>query len=204
MAILAPSLRRLRDDYINVRWPDRDRSSDGWIGDSSHRASGSPEQGGSDHNPNARDTVDAIDVDRNGVSAALVIASALRSPAVHYVIFNRRIMDADNQHRPRAYRGINPHTGHIHISLRQSRIAELWKGAWKFILKPLSTVMLQKGNKGETVKDLQALLIGYGANIAIDGDFGDHTHAAVIGFQKAHDLLADGIVGAKTRAKLRP
>lgn len=56
---------------------------------------------------------------------------------------------------------------------------------------------LKRGSKGDDVKTLQELL-----NIAVDGDFGAKTEAAVIAFQKAHGLYADGIVGAKTWAAL--
>ena len=56
---------------------------------------------------------------------------------------------------------------------------------------------LKKGCKGDEVKTLQKLL-----GVAVDGDFGPKTEAAVIAFQKAHGLDADGIVGPKTWAAL--
>lgn len=204
MALLAPALRRLRDENINIRWPNRDRSTDGWIGDSSHQASGSPENGGSDHNPNVRGYVDAIDVDKDGIHVPTVIAAAIRSSAVHYVIWNRRIFSAKDGFAPRAYTGRSPHTDHIHISIQQLRTAELWTGTWRLILKGMSAVTLKKGSKGDNVKDLQALLNGWGYSLRVDGDFGDGTLAAVKSFQASHGLLADGIVGSKTKAKLRP
>jgi cell wall-associated NlpC family hydrolase len=56
------------------------------------------------------------------------------------------------------------------------------------------------GSTGDTVKTLQKLLNAMGARpkLAIDGDFGPLTLSAVIAFQKAHSLVADGIVGPKT------
>jgi murein L,D-transpeptidase YcbB/YkuD len=49
-----------------------------------------------------------------------------------------------------------------------------------------------------TVRSLQYLLVQHGAKIPVSGVFGVRTKAAVIKFQKAHHLTADGVVGAKT------
>lgn len=66
--------------------------------------------------------------------------------------------------------------------------------------------VLQKGSKGEQVKTLQRILhaMGYGLGTKnpIDGDFGSKTDTAVRTYQKLHGLTVDGIVGAKTWAKL--
>ena len=64
---------------------------------------------------------------------------------------------------------------------------------------------LSKGSMGAPVKALQTLLIGYGYSCGIagvDGDFGAATDKAVRTYQKAKGLTVDGIVGAKTWAKL--
>lgn len=63
---------------------------------------------------------------------------------------------------------------------------------------------LSKGSEGESVRTLQVLLLhrwGHDPN-GIDGIFGAGTRAAVIKFQKAHGLDADGIVGPATWAAL--
>jgi peptidoglycan hydrolase-like protein with peptidoglycan-binding domain len=49
-----------------------------------------------------------------------------------------------------------------------------------------------------TVRSLQYLLVQHGAKIPVSGVFGVRTKAAVIKFQKAHHLTADGVVGSKT------
>lgn len=70
---------------------------------------------------------------------------------------------------------------------------------------PVSTVkpILRKGSSGEDVRRLQERLneLGYDCG-AVDGKFGDNTRRAVIAFQGAHGLKADGIVGSQTWAAL--
>lgn len=61
--------------------------------------------------------------------------------------------------------------------------------------------MLQKGSKGDSVRALQILLIGYGYSCGkwgADGDFGGDTEAAVKAYQKKNKLDVDGIVGSAT------
>lgn len=65
----------------------------------------------------------------------------------------------------------------------------------------LGLPMLQKGEKSDTVRALQILLIGYGfgcGSYGADGDFGAATEKAVRRYQTAHALDADGIVGPET------
>jgi len=49
-----------------------------------------------------------------------------------------------------------------------------------------------------TVRSLQYLLDAHGARLAVDGTFGSRTDAAVVAFQRAHRLPADGVVRAAT------
>jgi len=69
---------------------------------------------------------------------------------------------------------------------------------------PVNTVRptLRKGSTGAYVKQAQALLNEHGAALAVDGDFGAKTLAAVTAFQASHGLVADGIIGPKTWAAL--
>ena len=62
---------------------------------------------------------------------------------------------------------------------------------------------LRKGDKGDSVKSLQSRLIelGYLTGKA-DGVYGTKTYEAVIAFQQANKLSADGVAGAKTQTKL--
>jgi peptidoglycan hydrolase-like protein with peptidoglycan-binding domain len=49
-----------------------------------------------------------------------------------------------------------------------------------------------------TVRSLQYLLDAHGARLAVDGSFGPRTKAAVIAFQRARRLPADGVARAAT------
>ena len=65
--------------------------------------------------------------------------------------------------------------------------------------------VLRKGAKGNTVKAMQILLIGYGCycgGYGADGSFGSGTESAVRDFQRKKGLAVDGICGPKTWAKL--
>lgn len=63
--------------------------------------------------------------------------------------------------------------------------------------------VLKKGSRGQQVKYLQMNLnaLGYGAG-SVDGVFGNGTKNAVIRFQKANGLSADGMAGPKTIQKM--
>lgn len=58
------------------------------------------------------------------------------------------------------------------------------------------------GSNGHPIKTLQHLLRARGQNVAVDGEFGPNTEAAVKAFQASRGLAADGIVGPLTWAAL--
>ena len=65
---------------------------------------------------------------------------------------------------------------------------------------------LRNGSEGEDVRELQNALIRLGYDCGkwgADGDFGDATEEAVIKFQKAKKLTADGVAGPKTISALQ-
>jgi zinc D-Ala-D-Ala carboxypeptidase len=65
--------------------------------------------------------------------------------------------------------------------------------------------VLQEGATGTDVRNLQIRVAGYpgyNSTIALDGVFGAGTKAAVIRFQQAYGLGADGIAGEQTFAKI--
>lgn len=116
MARIAQSLATLRDQ-IDAAYPNRKKSSDGWIGDSSHALRTS------DHNPNANGVVQALDVthDPSGGIDTYKLAEILRytrDPRIKYVISSGKIFSS--LIRPwewRPYTGSNAHAHHIHISV---------------------------------------------------------------------------------------
>jgi peptidoglycan hydrolase-like protein with peptidoglycan-binding domain len=62
-------------------------------------------------------------------------------------------------------------------------------------------VLRQGANSGwprVTVRSLQYLLAAHGAKLAADGVFGPQTRLAVVAFERAHHLTADGVVRAAT------
>lgn len=194
----APSLARLKT-ALNTRWPGRDHSSDGSIGDTAHQARRS------DHNPAPPSmVVRARDIDKDGVHIPTVLAAAFLHPSVRYVIFNRKIYHVDSRFKPKKYTGSNPHTGHIHVSIQPTKAAESSKVDWAPISAAFTWKLLKSGMKGAEVRQLQAYLNGHGAALSLDGDFGPATLSAVKAFQKRFTPDdVDGVVGPRTSAALR-
>jgi len=67
---------------------------------------------------------------------------------------------------------------------------------------PTPSRLLMVGDRGPEVVALQQRLNALGSQLTVDGIFGTGTRAAVMAFQAAHDLDADGVVGNRTRAAL--
>ena len=124
----AKSLLVLRDQ-VNRKAPNRSKASDGTIGDTRHASQNS------DHNPWVKDgnvgVVTALDIthDPNDGCDANAIAKAIRDSRdvrVKYIIWNRRIANSSpiggqSAWTWRSYTGSNPHTGHIHISVKSNK-----------------------------------------------------------------------------------
>lgn len=144
---LAPALEVLRSE-VNQRWPRRDKGSDGWIGDAAHQATKS------DHNPNSRGSVNALDVDADGIHFPTVLAAIVRHPSARYVIFERRLYHRLRGWRSEPYSGVNPHTGHFHISIDQTRTAEQDRRPWG--------LLEDDDMKPEDLRDADVFPNGYG------------------------------------------
>ena len=214
-AFLAPSLVQLRSE-TNARWPNRDKRSDGWIGDARHQARKS------DHNPDASGCVRAIDVDRDGIDPRTLITAVIADPRTKYVIFDRKIYSRRRGFRARAYTGQNPHTHHIHISILPTDGAETSVTAWfraasaarvtpappaRPVAPPFPGRVLVfkttagfKRISGGDVRTWQARMRALGHTIGVDGVYGPQSKAVCLAFQRARRLQADGIVGPRTWA----
>lgn len=136
--VLVPCLISLRSEFDTLA-PNRDKASDGSVGDTSHGASSS------DHNPDetgntpsedadSKNEVHAIDVDRDlnrsGWSmerAVQVIVLRHRSGAdnrLQNVIYNKRIWSRSWGWTARVYTGPNPHDKHAHYGARYTTTQE--------------------------------------------------------------------------------
>ncbi len=64
---------------------------------------------------------------------------------------------------------------------------------------PSSEPMVSQGARGNSVTQLQEALVNAGFNPGgVDGAFGPGTRAALVSFQRAHGLTADGVAGPNT------
>jgi len=100
------------------------------------------------------------------------------------------------------YNGSGFRKNKYHINLAKA-YRKHSKGAAMQLPGPANSHILQEGTKGEAVLNLQANLVALGYRPGpIDGRFGDKTHRAVIAFQLAWQITADGKVGAETYQKI--
>lgn len=198
---LATSLTLLRTE-INTRWPDRDKVSDGWVGDAAHATRVS------DHNPWVKDNrgvgvVRALDVDAGkggDTSVGRFLADHLVSlgraghPALgpgSYVISNRRIASPTSGWAWRAYTGTNPHISHTHVSVSLTQAGYDSTRPWGLLTT--TRPVLRLGATGDAVRRLQTLL-----GVPTDGQYGPKTAAAVTAYQRGQGLTPDGITGPRT------
>lgn len=129
MATLVKCLRVLRSE-VDAAYPDRRKDSDGWIGNLRHARTKS------DHNPDGRGLVHAIDLDADLVPGDPYAMDRLVAHLVDrhasgadnrltYIIWKPRsgpragrstIWSARRGWKPKDYTGSNDHGGHAHVS----------------------------------------------------------------------------------------
>ncbi len=92
---------------------------------------------------------------------------------------------------------------HIMDTIRTYGLEKYDKGDLSDTNPYMRTLSLMKmGSRGESVKWLQWELNKNGANLKIDGIFGQQTKLSVLLYQKDHSLVQDGIVGKCTLRSL--
>jgi hypothetical protein len=124
---LVKCLATLRAEF-NALSPNRDKGSDGWIGDAAHQAETS------DHNPRPDGRVLALDIDSTGPWPAPfgdMVESLRGDSRLEYVIWNRRIASRSQGWTWRTYTGTSdPHTGHAHFSARHDLTGNTSTAPW--------------------------------------------------------------------------
>lgn len=121
---LSKAAVQLREQFDDT-FPDRDRTSDGWVGDTRHAARKS------DHNPDEQGWVRAIDVDKDLhkgskpdlmpdlVDQLRLACKAKTEKRISYIIFDGLIYSSILNWKPRKYTGANKHQKHVHISFKK-------------------------------------------------------------------------------------
>lgn len=212
---LAPSLGHLLEE-VNAKWPKRSKATDGTIGDDAHAARTSQ------HNPN-RDSSDdvpdgyvtAMDITATDVKIRTALLELLiGDDRVWYVINRGRMWSRTNGWKANDYDGDNPHTSHIHVSLRQAKTACNSTAKWFAAeapapkpepkplpqLKPYPT--LSRGESDPILVPFLKRFFGLD-HINENALFGAGTELEVVKFQKRNHLAADGVVGKKTWAAIQ-
>jgi len=114
---------------VDDSYPDRDRASDGVLGDSRHASRPS------DHNPDAEGIVRAVDIDRDlsgrkkpdlmpDLTDQLRLCGKRGDKRISYIIFDGRIASSKKSWAWRPYDGANKHNHHCHISFTKEGDAD--------------------------------------------------------------------------------
>lgn len=138
---LVACLATLRTEF-NELASDRDKGSDGWIGDVAHQAEVS------DHNPDSAGRVLALDIDSTGpfpFDFNAAVEKCRGDSRLEYVIWNRRIASRRQGWAWRPYSGTSdPHTGHAHFSARHDHTGNTSTAAWHLEDLPMALTAADK------------------------------------------------------------
>lgn len=212
---VAKCLLELRAE-VNARWPNRDRRTDGFIGDERHCGNG----GTSDHCPNVDNVVRAHDIDSDGIDAAWLanhirIRGSEGDPRLGsggYVIFNKRIASERQGWAWRIYTG-EPHQDHIHVSVSRDKAGYDGSGSWGVrdadipnpVVEPAALELPKHDPGSRTLQLADPRMLG--TDIAFvqrfvgavdDGEYGPKTKGRVERYQGIRGIEQTGTVDATT------
>ena len=123
-ARLSRAAIQLREQFDDA-YSDRDKASDGWIGDRRHASRKS------DHSPDEQGWVRAIDIDRDlsGKAKPDVMPDLIdqirtlckkgSEKRIAYIIFDGQICSPILRWKWRKYTGANKHNHHVHFSFKK-------------------------------------------------------------------------------------
>lgn len=201
--VLTKGLQRFRSE-INAVFPERDKSSDGSVGDLAHQG------GASGHNPDrtgnaeyrdgdSLDEVRAVDITQRLVPGSAVdwmerlvqfivlMARAGTYVPFRYIIYKGRIWARSDGWRTRTYTGQNRHDRHAHFSGDYSQKADNWDGTLGLaslrspvIPREGDEMFAKLGDENDKVIYLQYRLNNLGHPVGIvDGRYQTKTAAAL-------------------------
>jgi hypothetical protein len=157
--VLVPCLVQLRTE-LNQLAPNRDKSSDGTIGDAAHQ------DRVSDHNDDevgrvpirdadSKHEVHAVDLDADlrepGLTLEMVVQHVVgrcrsgKERRLRYVIYRRRIWEASNGWKQQDYDGDNAHEEHAHFS--SSYVTELEASTASWALEEIPVALTETDKK---------------------------------------------------------
>lgn len=220
---VAESIKRL-GQQIDDAFPERNRRSDGYIGDEAHASRVS------DHNPwlvikgvGVVTAGDFTDDDDEGFDTDEFTDQLRRTrdKRLKYVIANGLIMDTRSPFQPWVwlpYPGQNPHDTHVHISvradhrrvdddtpwdipmLRGERRNRIRRSVPRHRLGSRVLVLRPDRMRGTDVRTLQRVLAAWypWLRLRADGTYGPATERAVRELQERAGIVQDGEAGPQT------
>ena len=217
--VLVACLKKLFAEFDAIA-PHRGHASDGSIGDTAHQHEVS------DHNPDETGSVPIHDADHVNEVHAIDVDVDLREPGLsmetvvqfllarcrnrgetrlRYIIYNRRIWEADNGWRQRAYTGASAHTEHAHFSASYDSSREASTASWHLEDIPVALTAADKTWITSTIRSEVAKVAEEVWEYQLEDPTSTKTPKAkksAGAYQRYVDVVAEGVVERTTNAIL--